>query len=235
MDSKTAIARALTGLQKKTVYKSPGTLPSLELDAWPENASNDCSGFIYWCLRFESTPAGSRRVDNPLYKKVNNGWFDTSAIHADGKDVGGYFRELEFPAVGSLLVYPDKGGSEGHIGMVTAVTPGTAGIAGVEKVIHCSLGGWNKKGDAIQETAPDVWVKATSSIIVWYEGFSDVPAISTGEVLSCFLRPTVFSLWDAPPYLRSGGSSRQFGFGSLYDEFRNAGSTPMLPGPRKNR
>ncbi len=235
MDSKTAITRARTGLSKKTVYKSPGTLPDLELDAWPEDAENDCSGFMYWCLRFESTPAGSRKVANSLYERTNGGWFDTSGIHADGKAAGGYFRKLETPAVGALLVYPDKGKTDGHIGMVTAVTPGVAGIAGVEKVIHCSLGGWNKKSDAIQETGPEIWVKATSSIIVWYEGYSDVPAVSTDEVLSCFLRPKVFSLWDAPSYLRSGGSSRQYGLGTLYDEFRNAGSTPMLPGPRKNR
>ncbi len=87
------VARACSALGKKTVYESPGVIPSFAAIDWPKGARIDCSGFVDWCLRFTE----SRRVDHPLYKKVNGGWFETTAIHADGNDSTGFFLELIGP------------------------------------------------------------------------------------------------------------------------------------------
>lgn len=186
MESSIAIRRAISGLGKKTVYSSPGRGPKFAAEAFPEGIKLDCSGFIYWCLRFASPVAESRMVDHPLYKKVNGGWFETTAIHRDGKESTGYFREIE-PVVGSLLVYPDYRGADnrahdGHIGLVTQIDPSKKGLARVRKIIHCSLGGWRNHGDAIRETGPELWTARSSSICIWYEGFADRPSTEAAHV-----------------------------------------------------
>ncbi|MDX5984343.1 hypothetical protein [Sphingomonas echinoides] len=180
MDSATAITRARSGLGKKTEYKSPGVMPSFAAATIPPNGKLDCSGFVYWSIRFPSVPPQSRIVNHPLYKKINGGWFETTAIHADGLSPTGYFHALAEPVVGSFLVYPDYTGTDGrthdgHIGIVTALDMAQHGIARVKAIIHCSLGGWHQHGDAVQETAPAPWLAHSNAIAVWYEGFSDAP------------------------------------------------------------
>ena len=162
------LTRALSGIDKNTVYKSPGKMPSIAASVWPENARNDCSGFVNWCLRFSS----DRKVDHPLYENVNGGWFETTGIYEDGIQPVGYFRELSTPVPGALLVYPDyrDGGRtrQGHIGIVLEVNGN--GIEDVTEVIHCSLGNYKEFDDAIRITAPDAWLDHEESICVWYEG-----------------------------------------------------------------
>jgi hypothetical protein len=181
MDIQTALARASSGLGKHTVYASPGHMPSFAATTLPDHGQLDCSGFVYWCIRFPSTPPESRTVDHPLYKKINGGWFETTAIHADGLQDTGYFRKVE-PVVGAFLVYPDYRGSDGkmhdgHIGIISAIDPAKTGISRVTKIIHCSLGGWTNLHDAVQETGPDHWLKQSSSIAVWYEGMTGAPSL----------------------------------------------------------
>jgi hypothetical protein len=53
---------------------------------------------------------------------------------------------------GDLLVYPDSGGRQGHIGIVT-VQDGQGPVL----VIHCSSGNFTHTGDAIRETPPLVF------------------------------------------------------------------------------
>lgn len=77
MDVNTLLTRAASGLGKKTKYKSPGRMPPFAASTWSANIEADCSGFVDWCLRFSQ----SRKVDHPLYKRVNGGWFETTAIH----------------------------------------------------------------------------------------------------------------------------------------------------------
>ena len=172
MNASTVITRALSGLGKHTAYKSPGKMPSFESLVWPSKAQNDCSGFVDWCLRFSPT----RKVNHPLYKKVNGGWFETTAIHADGMANVGYFYQLERAKPGALLVYPDyldddKKPHDGHIGIV--VEANAPGIKGVTQIIHCSLGASKTKGDAIQVTGSEIWQAHKSSIIVWLEGLEE--------------------------------------------------------------
>jgi hypothetical protein len=103
MNVAVVLSRALSGVGKKTIYKSPGRMPSFASAAWPQGALNDCSGFVSWCLRFSE----SRKVDHPLYRRVNGGWFETTAIYQDGLESTGYFQKIDSPEPGALLVYPD--------------------------------------------------------------------------------------------------------------------------------
>lgn len=170
MDAETIVSRARSALGKKTRYESPGVMPDLAAATWPDNgAHTDCSGFVAWCLRFR------REVDHPFYKKINGGWFETSGIYKDGLANVGFFSEIDRPKIGALVVYPDYKDAngknrQGHIGIVSQVTAQGSGMTAVEKVIHCSLGGWNKHKDAVLETAPVAWLAKPKSIIVWLDG-----------------------------------------------------------------
>ena len=170
MKAETIVARARSALGRKTRYESPGVSPDLAASSWPvSGAHTDCSGFVAWCMRMP------RAIDHPFYKKVNGGWFETSGIYADGLASVGFFTELDKPRVGSLLVYPDSKSAsgkihQGHIGIVSSVAPSGSGVTAVEKVIHCSAGGWKRSKDAIQETTPVAWLANPKSIIVWLDG-----------------------------------------------------------------
>jgi len=166
MDVTTLVARAKSGLGKNTVYKSPGVTPPLDANTWPASGARcDCSGFLAWCLRI------SRKVNHPKYIAINGGWFETTGIHADVLGSWGYFEPQPKPIVGAFVVYPDKNGHDGHIGVISKVN-GKAGVAGIDLVIHCSLGGYKSKGDAIQETAPGPWAARADSAIGWYTGIT---------------------------------------------------------------
>lgn len=162
MNVTTLIQRAQSGLGKNTRYSSPGTTPPLSANSWPSSGGKiDCSGFLAWCLRV------SRVVSHPRYVAINGGWFETTAIHADVASSWGFFEGLKTPVVGAFVVYPDQGGNQGHIGVITAVNGG-AGVAGIDRVIHCSYSGWANHGDAIRETAPTPWASQPKSLIGWH-------------------------------------------------------------------
>lgn len=161
--------RALSGVGKSTKYESPGKMPAFSANSWPLGAANDCSGFVDWCLRFSP----DRRVDHPLYEKINGGWFETTTIHADGLSDVGYFSRVDVVVPGCLLVYPDYKGSDGkwhdgHVGVV--INSNGPEISDVTEVVHCSLGSWKNHGDAIRETGPQIWEARADSIAVWFDG-----------------------------------------------------------------
>lgn len=171
MEISTVIARATSALSKQTKYESPGSMPSFDGSSWPSHAKCDCSGFVDWCLRLFP----NRKVDHPLYRQVNGGWFETSAIYRDGLSSTGYFTKVANATPGALLVYPDYKGEDGarhdgHIGVV--IEASGPGIAGVTKIVHCSLGNWKAHGDAVQETGPEPWLQHNGSIIVWLDGLA---------------------------------------------------------------
>lgn len=169
MNSSVVLTRAMSGVGRKTIYSSPGKMPSFAAASWPQGASNDCSGFVSWCLRFSE----SRKVDHPLYKAVNGGWFETTAIHQDGLKSTGYFERIDSAVPGALLVYPDYRDSQGavHDGHVDIVVKASGkGLAGVTSVVHCSWGSYKKNGDAIAVTDAAAWLAHKDSIIVWLEG-----------------------------------------------------------------
>lgn len=121
----------------------------------------DCSGFVSWCLGI------NRKTDNPLYKKLNGGWIETSAVWKDASIyTTGLFRQIKEAKPGCIVVYPDSGGRQGHIGIVSLVVGGAAST-----VIHCSSS--NKKGAAIQITTPNVFLKNSKTIYAWYDGVDE--------------------------------------------------------------
>lgn len=105
-------------------YEWLADFPALELD---------CSGFVASVLGRSRKP----QPDFPL-------WLSTDSIWGDCADKQLLFIEIANPAPGCIVVYPDAGGRQGHVGFVTEVTDGK--IQGID----CSSSS-SRKGDAIQE------------------------------------------------------------------------------------
>ncbi|TGD96781.1 CHAP domain-containing protein [Methylobacterium nonmethylotrophicum] len=172
MNVKTLILRATSAIDQNVKYKSPGVTPSLSANKWPSSeVSIDCSGFVAWCFRV------SRKVDHPLYKKVNGGWFETTGIHADVGSSVGYFSQISKPKVGCILVYPDYKGSDGkvhdgHMGIVLEVDDSKTGIAAVTSIVHCSVSN-DRTGSAIQATGPAIWLNRKESLIGWRDDLDE--------------------------------------------------------------
>lgn len=156
------IERAKSVLGQNTVYKLGKGNFSNSNPQRPLGSEADCSGFVCWCLM------RNRATDHPFYVNINNGWLDTAAIHRDLLDSAGYFNPLQKAVPGAIVVYPDKDGHEGHIGIVIEVSGN--GVAGIKSVIHCSKGNFTSTGDAIQITAPAPWKARSDSLIGWYVG-----------------------------------------------------------------
>jgi cell wall-associated NlpC family hydrolase len=159
------LERAQACLERKTAYKlGKGNFstkkPQLEL-----GKQCDCSGFVAYCMMF------NRKTDHPLYVKVNGGWFDTTAIHRDLQVSQGFFDALDAAKPGAIVVYPDAGGHQGHIGIV--VEANGPGVKGIDRIIHCSSGNFRSNGDAIQITAPSAFLARKDSLIGWYGGLTE--------------------------------------------------------------
>ena len=140
-----SLQRARTGLEETTTYVlgQGGFDPTNML-----TKKCDCSGFVAWAIGIpREFPPGSNR------------WLDTDAYWNGGgaaaKAAG--FSLLKNVAAadaepGDLIVYPDQGGMQGHIGMISGMDN-----HGELKVIHCSKGNFTKFGDATRETNSAVW------------------------------------------------------------------------------
>lgn len=137
--------RARAGMGANTVYVlgKGGFDPTK-----PLTSECDCSGFIAWSIGIpREFPPGSGR------------WLDTDAYWNGG---GSAAKAAGFPLChavpaaeaepGDLIVYPDQGGHQGHIGVVSSVDD-----QGQLKVIHCSNGNWKSHQDATRETDAHVW------------------------------------------------------------------------------
>jgi hypothetical protein len=136
------LQRAQGVLHRNTVYKlgKGGMDPSK-----PLTIQCDCSGFIAWAI-------GIPRELPPQ----SNKWLSTDEYWAGGKPTKPNLCtqiSLNQAAVGDLLVYPDSGGSQGHIALVTAVADNRPSL-----IIHCSNGNFKHFQDAIRQTPPDVFL-----------------------------------------------------------------------------
>jgi hypothetical protein len=107
-----ARARAAIGLGITYGLGKGGTNP---LAPTPANSANqcDCSGFIAWVIGYSRRPSG-----NPT-----GGWISTSHIVADARGRQKLFRQIDAPVPGSIAVYPDANGHQGHTGLVVGVNP----------------------------------------------------------------------------------------------------------------
>jgi len=115
------LKRARSALGKKVKYRlgAGGIDPKSPTPASVDNAC-DCSGFVCWCLGI------SRKTDHPLYVRFNGGWINTDAIVHDANQPTGFFRKIDEPKVGCLIVFPSKKPRRpyGHVGIVTEVKEG---------------------------------------------------------------------------------------------------------------
>lgn len=128
-----ARARSVSGLRIRYRMGSGGMSASPSSPASARNAC-DCSGFVAWCLRLSRKPKPGR-----------DWWLETTRIHHDAIGAQQVFRRIEAPVPGCIVVYPDIGARQGHVGIVTAVLGDP--IQGVD----CSASSWRRQGDAIQE------------------------------------------------------------------------------------
>jgi len=130
---------------------------------WPWNPLThkcDCTGFLAWCFGVD------RKTDHPLYKEWNGGWLESTAIVRDAMLPGtGMFDRVLWTsaAPGDVLVWGDKNGHQGHVGIVVEANDGPL------SVVHCSTGNFRRTGDAIQETDVNVFVQ-NNAILARYGG-----------------------------------------------------------------
>ena len=140
-----SLQRARTGLEATITYVlgQGGFDPTKML-----TQKCDCSGFVAWAIGIprEFPPGSSRWLDTDAY--WNGGG---AAAHAAGFPL---LRNIA-PAdaePGDIIVYPDQGSSQGHMGMISGVDQ-----QGKLKVIHCSKGNFTNFHDATRETNSHVW------------------------------------------------------------------------------
>jgi len=121
----------------------------------------DCTGFLAWCLEMD------RKTNHPLYAKWNGGWLESSAIARDAMLPGaGMFDRMLWTsaAPGDVLVWGDRDGHQGHVGIVSEANDGP------QAVVHCSMGNYRATGDAIQETDVSIFLR-NGAIVARYAGF----------------------------------------------------------------
>ena len=148
-DHTVTLKRARECMDKNTVYRlGKGGINPVR----PLSAQSDCSGFVAWALGLpRELPPGSGK------------WLQTTTYWQGGGDVGNELFDPVLPQqamAGDLLVYPDRGSRQGHIGVISEVSDGKP-----VKVIHCSKGN-GRNGNAIQETDTSAFDKQSKSRIM---------------------------------------------------------------------
>lgn len=144
------VARARSAIGYGTVYAlgEGGYDPDAPLPS--TDGKCDCSGFAAWVCGLD------RRQPQSALASFNGGWLSTDGIIWDARNAGEFFELVSAPAPGDLAVYGDYVGAdgvhhEGHVGVLSRVAPSWSGL----KMVHCSLGSYRSKGDAIQETSAE--------------------------------------------------------------------------------
>lgn len=142
--------RARSNIRKGVRYKlgKGGFDPSRKM-----TSECDCSGFVAWAIGIpRELPPGS------------GNWLQTTTYWEGGGSAGSGLFDLipEYLAEpGDIIVYPDRSGKQGHMGIVSTVDSGS-----VTQVIHCSSSNDRDFNDAIQETAPTVFRRIAKTRIM---------------------------------------------------------------------
>ncbi|HPQ68431.1 MAG TPA: peptidoglycan-binding domain-containing protein [bacterium] len=155
----------------------------------------DCSGFAAWSIGIP------RHL--PAKKKV---WLQTTSYWNGGIDTGQrIFDQVAENAAqpGDIVVYPDIGGKQGHMGFVSRMENGV-----VTRVIHCSKSNYTNHGDAILETAPTAFraKKQTRFVQVNY------PALRSLLGIAESVQPDAVSLLKSP-LLKNDGTLQMVAMG----------------------
>lgn len=126
-------------------------------------AECDCSGFVAWCLGVDRYLP---RAGVPTHGAGD--WLECSALWRDARSPYGFTAEVEpdMARIGDLLVYPDSGGRQGHVGVVSEVDSD-----GPTRVVHCSSGNYKSVGRAVRETGVEVFKlnRALVARVAWVQ------------------------------------------------------------------
>lgn len=141
------ITRARSRVAKGTHYQlgAGGRDPSND----SPGAKCDCSGFVAWSLGID------RFLPNDGIPHLSGrDWFETTSIYDDARSPFGFVAEVPWTSArpGDVLVWPDRGRSQGHIGLVASVDH-----TGPTSVVHCSTGNDRRTQDAVAETPADIF------------------------------------------------------------------------------
>lgn len=127
------VARARSAIGRGTVYRlGRGGFDPRAPHPGPEC---DCSGFAAWTLGMSRRPKLGR-----LW------WIETTNIVRDATGRRRVFTQIPGPVPGCLVVYGDRGGRQGHVGVVTRVSSQFS-----FDIVDCSSGSWRHGLDAIRE------------------------------------------------------------------------------------
>lgn len=135
------VARARSAARKGIRYKLSrgGWVPRSKLPGKPGEPTKDndkgcdCSGFSAWVI-------GVVRGQHPQAPY----WIESTQVYADATGPQRMFRRIPQPMPGCIAVYPDRNGSQGHMGIVTEVEPTLRGV-------DCSSSRSKAIGEAITE------------------------------------------------------------------------------------
>lgn len=120
----------------------------------------DCSGAISWFIGIDRWQGQhSKRWSSQIP------WIETTAIVNDAKGKQLLFKQIPRPVPGCIVVYGDRLGHQGHVGLVDSVRSDKD-----FDVIHCSVGN-DRNGDAIQRTLGTLFVKAKAIYCVLNEDY----------------------------------------------------------------
>jgi hypothetical protein len=130
------VERALDALRFRCLYKlGRGGFNSLHPvnPAW-DGGRSDCSGFVSYVLMTRRSPKEARPF-----------WIETTMVYNDAVGAQRAFRAIPKPIPGCLVVYGDRKGSEGHIGVVVSVSGDTYAT------VECASGILGRTGKAIRK------------------------------------------------------------------------------------
>ncbi|RYG37372.1 CHAP domain-containing protein [bacterium] len=157
------VARARSAVAHGTAYRlgKGGFDPRAKL---PHDSSKgcDCSGFVAWVCGLRRDQVNARKPWSKLLP-----WIETTMVRADAVGKQLVFVRISEPVAGCLVVYGDKGRSQGHIGVVTRVGPNKKSI----DVVDCSSGQYKRTGEAIDERNGDFFINAGAIFVVLKEDF----------------------------------------------------------------
>lgn len=105
-----AVDRAKKDCGRKVKYKLGKGGFDCTAEFADQSGEADCSGAVSHFI-------GTDRQTN----QIPGGWIETSLVYQDAALTHAFFRQVPVPQIGDVVVYPDKGKSQGHIGMITAV------------------------------------------------------------------------------------------------------------------
>lgn len=116
------------------------------LDALPTRTGLcDCSGFAAWVLGIDRWQGRHRK---PWSSRIP--WIETTAIVRDATGPQLLFVQLPEPVPGCLVVYGDRLGRQGHVGIVDNVRSATD-----FDVVDCA----SRRGDAIQRRDASLFLR----------------------------------------------------------------------------